>query len=152
MPTLAPVSEAVPVAAPALPQSAALDVFKTPTCGCCNKWVSHLRDNGFTPTAHDRRSLADIKRKYDIAPRLRSCHTAVSADGFFFEGHIPARYIAEFLANPPAGAVGLAVPGMPLGSPGMEAGERFTPYEIILVKEDGATEPYARIEAPGEQY
>lgn len=127
-------------------------MFKTPTCGCCSKWVSHLRDNGFAPTAHDRNSLAAIKRQYNIAPRLRSCHTAVSAAGFFFEGHIPARYIAEFLANPPAGAVGLAVPGMPLGSPGMEAGERFMPYEITLVKEDGAVEPYAVISSPGEQY
>ena len=74
---------------------------------------------------------------------MQSCHTGVSADGYFFEGHIPAKFVTAFLANPPENAAGLAVPGMPAGSPGMEMGDRFNPYSVILVKKDGTTEVYA---------
>jgi len=86
-----------------------------------------------------------------FAPRYQSCHTAVSSHGYVFEGHVPARHIKAFLANPPADAIGLAVPGMPLGSPGMEVGSRFDPYEVLLLKKDGSSEVFARVDSPAQQ-
>ncbi|MGB1058644.1 MAG: DUF411 domain-containing protein, partial [Ketobacter sp.] len=77
---------------------------------------------------------------------------AVSKQGFVFEGHIPARYIQQFLANPPEGAFGLAVPAMPVGSPGMEVNERFMPYQVLLLKKDGSTEVFAAVENAAQQY
>lgn len=129
-----------------------LEVHKTPTCGCCGDWVKHLDENGFDTKVIDHRSLNAIKKKLNIHPELQSCHTGVSPDGFFFEGHIPSKYIAQFLANPPKGAIGLAVPGMPAGSPGMEMGDRFSPYDILLVRADGSTEPFAAVSSSEEQY
>ncbi len=130
----------------------AIEVFKSPTCGCCGKWVSHIQENGFDPTIRNRNSLDAIKKKLNIPPQLQSCHTGVTADGYFFEGHIPAKHITANLANPPVGAIGLAVPGMPAGSPGMEMGDRFTPYEILLVKADGSTESFAAVSSLEEQF
>ena len=76
----------------------------------------------------------------------------MSAEGYVFEGHIPARYIRDFLANPPADARGLAVPAMPVGSPGMEVEDRFMPYEVLLLKADGGVEVFARVQTPAQQY
>lgn len=128
-----------------------VDVYKTPTCGCCGDWIEHLQSQGFTTTTHDQNDLSDLKKSLDIPPGLQSCHTAVNADGFFFEGHIPAKFIARFLTDTPKDALGLTVPGMPLGSPGMEMGGKFSPYEILLVKNDGSTEVYAKINSYREQ-
>ncbi len=130
----------------------AIEVFKSPACGCCGKWVSHIQENGFAPTIRNRNSLDTIKKKFNIPSQLQSCHTAVTVEGYFFEGHIPAKYITAFLANPPEGAIGLAVPGMPAGSPGMEMGDRFSPYEVLLVKADGSTEPFAVVTSLEEQF
>lgn len=130
----------------------AIEVFKSPTCGCCGKWVSHIQENGFDPTIRNRNSLDAIKKKLNIPRELQSCHTGVTAEGYFFEGHIPAKHITAFLANTPEGAIGLAVPGMPAGSPGMEMGDRFTPYEVLLVKADGSTEPFFAVSSLEEQY
>lgn len=130
----------------------ALDVYKSPTCGCCGKWVEHAEQRGFSLSAHHPEDLNQLKTDKGIAPALQSCHTAVSEQGFVFEGHIPARYIHDFLAKPPAGARGLAVPAMPLGSPGMEVDTRFMPYEVLLLKEDGSTEVFARVTSPAQQY
>ena len=133
-------------------QGIAIEVFKSPTCGCCDKWVSHIEGNGFAPTIRNRNSFDDIKKQFNIPANLQSCHTGVTSDGYFFEGHIPAKYIVAFIANPPEGAIGLAVPGMPAGSPGMEMGDRFPPYEVFLVKADGSTEPFATVSSLEEQY
>ena len=133
-------------------QGIAIEVFKSPTCGCCDKWVSHIEGNGFAPTIRNRNSFDDIKKQFNIPANLQSCHTGVTSDGYFFEGHIPAKYIVAFIANPPEGAIGLAVPGMPAGSPGMEMGDRFPPYEVLLVKADGSTEPFATVSSLEEQY
>ena len=76
----------------------------------------------------------------------------MSKEGYLFEGHIPAKYISQFLAAPPANALGLAVPGMPMGSPGMEIGERFDSYDVILMKKDGTSEVYATVKTQAEQY
>ncbi len=130
----------------------ALEVFKSPTCGCCGKWVAHLGDSGFSPSIRNLNSLDSIKQKFSIPAELQSCHTGVSADGFFFEGHIPAKFIQTFLSNPPEGAIGLAVPGMPAGSPGMEMGDRFSPYSIFLVRADGSKEVFAEVKSSKEQF
>src|SRR2546421_5630773 len=105
-----------------LPLSAAgqkIDVFKTATCGCCGKWVEHLKANGFEVAVHEVPSTADYRLKYGVPEKLQSCHTAV-VNGYAIEGHVPARDIQRLLkAGTPA--KGLAVPGMPAGSPGMES-------------------------------
>lgn len=116
-----------------------LDLYKSETCGCCKKWGAHLADNGIATKAYHPEKLTDTKDALGIPQRLRSCHTGVSEGGYYFEGHIPAKVITRFLASPPAGAAGLAVPGMPMGSVGMEMGTRFTPYDIIIVMKDGST-------------
>ena len=91
-----------------------LDVFKTPTCGCCVDWIDHLEAHGFATTVHHPDDIGAIKQQHGIGLRHQSCHTAVSAEGYVFEGHIPAKVVAQFLANPLDGAIGLAVPGMPV--------------------------------------
>jgi len=130
----------------------ALDIFKSPTCGCCDKWVEHIEQRGFTPTTYHPADLSELKAEQGVAPQYQSCHTAVSAEGYVFEGHIPARYIRDFLANPPADTRGLAVPAMPVGSPGMEVEDRFMPYEVLLLKADGGVEVFARVQTPAQQY
>ena len=122
-----------------------LEVYKSPACGCCEEWISHLQSHGLKSTIHHPDDLNAIKNRYRISPQYQSCHTAVSPDGYVFEGHIPAPVITRFLAEKPEGAIGLAVPGMPVGSPGMEMGERFTPYDVLLLKSDGSSEVYIRI-------
>jgi hypothetical protein len=130
----------------------ALDVYKSPTCGCCGKWVDHAAERDFTLAIHHPEDLNRLKSDHGIAPQYQSCHTAVSAEGYVFEGHIPARYIHEFLGAPPVDARGLAVPGMPVGSPGMEVEDRFMPYQILLLKSDGSTTVFAEVSDPGQQY
>lgn len=127
-------------------------VYKQPTCDCCKKWMSRLDKAGFESTARHPADLNTIKVRYQIAPSYQSCHTAVSSQGYVFEGHIPARYIQAFLTNPPADAIGLAVPGMPLGSPGMEVGGRFTPYQVLLLKKNGSSEVFASVQNAAQQY
>ena len=121
-------------------------VHKTPTCGCCKKWVKHLEDNSFTTIVKDHQNLQEIKEQHSIKPKYQSCHTAVSEEGYVFEGHIPSKFIKQFLAGPEADAIGLSVPGMPLGSPGMEVQGRFTPYNVLLLHQDGSSKVYARVD------
>ena len=120
-------------------------VHKTPTCGCCKKWVDHMEENGFSITTEDHQSLTMIKDDLQIHPKFRSCHTGVSQEGYFFEGHVPGKYIAQFLSESNPGAIGLSVPGMPLGSPGMEVDNRFTPYDVLIHFQDGTSKVYAEI-------
>ncbi len=130
----------------------AMDLYKSPTCGCCGKWAEHAEDRGFSLTTHHPADLNKVKLERGVAASYQSCHTAVSAEGFVFEGHIPARFIQQFLAAPPADAIGLAVPAMPAGSPGMEMGDRFTPYQVLLLKRDGSAAVFAEVNTPLEQY
>lgn len=123
----------------------ALEVFKSPTCGCCGDWITHVDQNGFHSTIQHPDDLNAVKDKLKIAPQYQSCHTAVSANGYVFEGHIPAWVIHRFLSETPSNAIGLAVPGMPIGSPGMEIGDRFTPYDVLLLKSDGSSEVFVSI-------
>ncbi len=130
----------------------ALTVYRTPTCGCCGKWVDHVKDAGFDIAVTEMSDLTSIKRNNGIAPTHQSCHTAVDeAGGYVFEGHIPAKFITAFLADPPAGARGLVVPAMPLGSPGMEVGDRFAPYDVLLLQDDGSYTVYAHVSGPQDQ-
>ena len=120
-------------------------VHKTPTCGCCKMWIKHMEENGFTLNAKDHQSLVKIKEELKIEPEYRSCHTGVSSQGYFFEGHIPSKYVSQFLSEGNPDAIGLSVPGMPLGSPGMEVEDRFTPYDVLVHFKDGSTKVYAEI-------
>ena len=120
-------------------------VHKTPTCGCCKMWVTHMEENGFTINTKDHQNLVKIKEELKIEPEYRSCHTGVSSQGHFFEGHIPSKYVSQFLSEDNQDAIGLSVPGMPLGSPGMEVEDRFTPYDVLVHYKDGSTKVYAEI-------
>lgn len=123
-------------------------VHKSPTCGCCSAWVEHLRSEGFSVEVRDSDDLEPLKARLGVPVAQRSCHTA-EVGGYFVEGHVPAGDIKRLLAERPA-ARGLAVPGMPLGSPGMEVpGGHIEPYDVELVSRDGATRPYARHGEPG---
>ena len=129
-----------------------LEVYKDPKCGCCAKWIEHAQDGGFETKVHHPSNLNQLKADLDIARPYRACHTAISKEGYVFEGHIPAKFIRKFLKNPPKDAVGITVPGMPVGSPGMEAENRFSPYQIFLLKADGSTEVFAEVRRAQEQY
>jgi len=126
-----------------------LDVFKSPTCECCGRWVSHVDSEGFDSTTHHPADMNLVKQKLGIAPQYQSCHTGVSKEGYVFEGHIPADVMQRFLAEKPKDALGLAVPGMPVGSPGMEMGNRYDDYDVLLLKKDGSAQVYARIRHKG---
>ena len=105
-----------------------IKVYKSPTCGCCEKWVEHLRTEGFAVVTHDVADVTPIKLENGVKPELSACHTAF-VDGYVVEGHVPASDIRRLLAERPSVA-GLAVPGMPVGSPGME-GPKPVPYEVL---------------------
>ena len=122
-----------------------LVVHKTPTCGCCKKWMKHLEEHDFNISSQDHLNLNDIKDMHNIKPEYRSCHTAVSSDGFIFEGHIPSKYIKQFLSENHDDVIGLSVPGMPLGSPGMEFDNRFMPYDVLILYKDGSSKVYAEV-------
>lgn len=136
----------------AVASTTAMTVYKSPTCGCCAEWVDHVEQQGFTVSVEHPQDLDAIKQKFGLKREHQSCHTGVTESGYVFEGHIPAKTINEFLQEPPKDAIGLAVPGMPLGSPGMEVDDRFTPYSVLLLKKDGAVEVYRRFESAAEQY
>ena len=125
-----------------------MEVFKQASCGCCGKWVDHIESARFEVKTKNRQNLNAIKEEFGIQPRYQSCHTGV-VDGYIFEGHIPASLVQRFLKEKPGDAIGLAVPGMPVGSPGMEMGERFDSYDVLLLKSDGSSEVYAHIDGPG---
>jgi hypothetical protein len=129
-----------------------LKVYKSPTCGCCEKWLDHIDQHGFISEAHNQADLSSFKTNKGIAPQYRSCHTAVSKDGYVFEGHVPAKFIHQFLANPPADAIGLSVPAMPIGTPGMEVADKFMPYKVILLMTDGSYGIYAELNSYQEQF
>jgi len=134
---------AVPAAACSSPAKAAtLNVYKTPTCGCCTAWVDHLRANGFSVTVTEMDDVTPIARKLGVPDEARSCHTAI-VDGYFVEGHVPVADIRKLLRERPQ-ARGLAVPGMPIGSPGMEQGDRRDPFETLIVGRDGKLRAFVK--------
>lgn len=129
-----------PLAACGQPPSKTLvEVWKSPTCGCCKDWMAHLDANGFAATAHDTGNTA-MRAQLGIPEELGSCHTA-RVGGYAIEGHVPAADIQRLLRDKPQGVIGLAVPGMPIGSPGMDGaayGGRRDRYQVLLVRQDGS--------------
>lgn len=115
-------------------------VYKSPTCGCCSKWIDHLEESGFEVAAVDLADLRQVKAMAGIAQEQASCHTARVGD-YVIEGHVPAGDIRRLLREQPL-ARGLTVPGMPLGSPGMEA-PNPQPYQVLLIGQDGGTSVFA---------
>jgi hypothetical protein len=141
-----PVLAAIGIAAAMLLQGVSAEasdvtVYKSPSCGCCGAWVTHLRANGFSVAVEDVEDLAAVKQRLGVPAPLQSCHTA-TVDGYVVEGHVPAVDIRRLLTERP-GATGLAVPGMPIGSPGMEQADRREPYVTTLFGPDGQS-IYAR--------
>ena len=118
-------------------------VHKSPSCGCCVKWVEHMRKAGFEVTVNDVDNVHPVKMRVGVPPAKGSCHTAEVA-GYFLEGHVPASDVKRLLAERPA-AKGLAVPGMPMGSPGMEVPDgRTHAFDVELVAQDGTTSRFSR--------
>jgi len=122
-------------------QAVEITVYKSPTCGCCKLWIDHLKQNGFKVKAIDTQDVIAHKKRLGLLPELASCHTAV-VNGYVIEGHVPAPDIKRLLQEKPKIA-GLAVPGMPAGSPGME-GPVKEPYEVKAFDRDGRITTYAR--------
>ena len=114
-----------------------VEVWKTPYCGCCKAWVKHLEDNGFRVLAHDVPDTASKRAELGIPVKLASCHTA-RIGNYTVEGHVPAADIKRLLAEN-RHAIGLAVPGMPIGSPGMEQGSQRDKFDVLLVLHGGET-------------
>ena len=125
----------------AAPDAIVVDVYKSPTCGCCSKWVDHLKTNGFTVRAHDTENVVAHKIRLGVPAGYGSCHTA-EVGGYVVEGHVPAKEIKRMLKEKPR-ARGLVVPAMPMGSPGMKAAGRKDAYDVFLVNRDGSTKTYA---------
>lgn len=118
-------------------QASELTVFRSPTCGCCGKWVEHMQAFGFQIKDNITEDMEAIAGQYGVPDQLRSCHTAI-ANSYVIEGHIPAVEVARLLQETPDIA-GIAVPGMPVGSPGMESGDYVEPYSVLTFDEAGET-------------
>lgn len=127
---------------PAFSNASEIIVYKSATCGCCKEWVKHLQANGFSVKAQDVNDLKSYKTANGVPAKLASCHTA-TVDGYVIEGHVPANDIKRLLRERPA-VSGLAVPGMPVGSPGMEQGAHKDRYEVLTFDKQGKTGVYAQ--------
>ena len=139
---LAVVFAAIGGAAAQRGQQPVVEVFKSPTCGCCSKWVDHLRAHGFSVKTTETEAIDDLKAKHQIPQAARSCHTAL-VGGYVVEGHVPAADVQRLLKEKPAIA-GIAVPGMPIGSPGMEVpGMKAQAFDVIAFTRQGTTRVFA---------
>ncbi len=130
-----------PVLAESLAAPVAMTVYKDPNCGCCEQWVAHVKQAGFAVTVRDTADMSTVKASMGVPDALGSCHTA-RVGTYTIEGHVPADLIKKLLAEKPV-ARGLAVPGMPMGSPGMEQGGRKDKYDVLLFDKAGKTKVYA---------
>lgn len=132
-------SASIPVlAATSLPQ---VEVYKNSDCGCCGAWVDHLKAAGFQVKVHETPDTSAIRKRHGIPDEFGSCHTGVVA-GYALEGHVPAEDVKRLLARKPA-AAGLSVPGMPVGSPGMEMGSRKDAFQVLLIDKAGRSSVFA---------
>jgi hypothetical protein len=136
-----PVVTAQTAAQKAAPAPQAIVVYKTATCGCCGKWVDHLKAAGFAPTVHTVATMDETPMRKRIPTTLRSCHTA-TLEGYLVEGHVPADVIRKLLKEKPR-VEGIAVPGMPAGSPGMESNTP-EPYDVVTFDAAGKTAVFAK--------
>lgn len=122
------------------PEARQVVAFRSPTCGCCGNWVEHMRTQGFEVEDNVVDDVEAVKQEYNVPTDLASCHTAI-VNGYVIEGHIPAADISRLLTEKPDVA-GIAVPGMPIGSPGMESGDIQQPYTVYTFAEDGSTDVF----------
>lgn len=123
-------------------QVTVVEVYKTATCGCCNKWVEHLRGHGFTVRTTNVKNIADVKTRHRVPRQVQSCHTAL-VNGYVLEGHVPAPDVQRLLKER-LGIAGLAVAGMPIGSPGMEVeGAKMQPYDVVAFDKEGKIQVFA---------
>lgn len=127
------------IASPAIAEE--IMVYKSPTCGCCKKWVKHLEQEGFTVKTKNMRDMQPVKRKFGVKPEFQSCHTA-KVSNYFIEGHVSASDIKKLLKEKP-NVKGLSVPGMPMGSPGME-GHRKDKYNVVAIDKNDKASIYSR--------
>lgn len=121
-------------------------VYKDPNCGCCTAWADHLKAAGFAVRITETDDTAGVRKRLGMPERFAGCHTALLDGGYVIEGHVPAEQIERLLALKP-NALGLAVPGMPLGSPGMEHGGRRDPYQVLLIDRAGQASVFAQYPA-----
>ena len=128
--------------APVATHAMVMKVYKSPTCGCCQKWVEHVKAAGFSPQVEDMASVTPVKDRSNVPAGLRSCHTAL-VGGYVVEGHVPVETVQRLLREKP-NIAGIAVPGMPVGSPGMEMGDRKDAYEVVAFTADGKTTTYEK--------
>jgi hypothetical protein len=135
-------SSSLPEADKLLLASLVLEVHKSPTCSCCQKWVEHMRASGFTVVTHDHDDVAPVKKQLGVSQELASCHTSKIGD-YVKEGHVPASDVIRLLREKPAGLLGLAAPGMPVGSPGMEASVADN-YDVLSFDKSGTSKVYAK--------
>jgi len=117
------------------------EVYKSPSCGCCKLWVKHMQEQGFELAVHNVQNMQPVKLEAGIQPQYMSCHTA-KIDGYVIEGHVPAEDVKRLLATRPQ-VKGIAVAGMPAGSPGMEQGDRTQPYQVLAFDEHGRTRVFS---------
>ena len=129
------------VAAPLMAEPPPMQVYKSATCNCCQKWIDHVKARGYDVVANDVADLGPVKRELGVPIGAASCHTAVIG-GYIVEGHVPVDDISRLLAERPKDVLGIAVPGMPIGSPGMEGPNPET-YQTLAVKKDGKLEVFA---------
>jgi hypothetical protein len=135
---------AAPAAAWAQPRTYDIVMHRAGGCGCCRAWAEHLqRTSRFRATTIDETDMQAVKRRLGVPADLTSCHTG-EVEGFVIEGHVPADNILRLLSERPSGVRGLAVPGMPIGSPGMESGERRDPYQVFAFRADGTRYEFSR--------
>lgn len=133
----------MPACSPAVPEGApVITIYKTPTCKCCSRWLRHLQEQGFATKVESVTDLAPVRVRLGVPDKLAACHTGV-VNGYVVEGHVPAADIHRLLSEKPAGK-GLAVPGMPIGSPGMEQGDQRDPYVTLLFQPNGQTAVFAQ--------
>lgn len=138
---------ALAISAQALPLNAGADlpeltVYRSPTCRCCSRWIDHMKAAGFAVRDIVTDDMVEIKAEYGVSEALASCHTAI-ADGYLIEGHVPASDVQHLLSQH-SDVLGIAAPGMPMGSPGMEMGDRVDSYTVVSFTESGETAPFAQ--------
>jgi len=120
----------------------AVTVYKSPSCNCCGEWIAHMEEQGFPVEVKSRFNVTPVKKQVGLPASLAACHTAV-VDNYVVEGHVPARDVKQLLREKPD-VRGIAVPGMPVGSPGMERGDRVDPYEVLAFTPSGDTTVFAQ--------
>lgn len=129
----------------------AFTVHQSPTCGCCHLWMEYAEPHGLALTSEFPTSMETVFTEHNVPRELQSCHLAVNAAGVMVIGHMPVRFIGEFLKARTEDEIAISVPGMPIGSPGMESGNDFEPYDVLVLSSDGSTRVLAHVATAADQ-